>query len=127
MIRKGKYASYEGKEFRFMNPKGNYVELISHNRKDKNNGFKHYDENIYIKKVPIEDLDALFYIHPKAKYKGELFPVSNGKDGKVLLDTSDAELAKKFGFERTDKYMYSKYVNEDEVEIVEEKKPYSIY
>ncbi len=56
-----------------------------------------------------------------------MFPASeDGKTGKVLLDTTNTELAKKMDFERTDKYMYSKYVEWDEVEIIEERKPYSL-
>ncbi|SNT02660.1 hypothetical protein SAMN05444672_10563 [Bacillus sp. OK838] len=35
----------------------------------------------------------LFSINPYAEYKGELFPVSEEITGKVLLDTTDTELA----------------------------------
>ncbi|GAB6257747.1 hypothetical protein PSKAS_32690 [Peribacillus sp. N1] len=56
-----------------------------------------------------------------------MFPASQErKTGKVLLDTTNTELAKRMGFERTDKYMYSKSVKWDEVEIIEERKPYSL-
>lgn len=49
----------------------------------------------------------LFSINPYAEYKGELFPVSEERTtGKVLLDTTNTELAIKMGFERTDKYIY---------------------
>ncbi|KQU23299.1 hypothetical protein ASG65_02935 [Bacillus sp. Leaf13] len=91
------------------------------------NGFTHYKDNIYTKIVQVNEVNELFFINPYAKYKGELFSASEeGKTGKVLLDTSNTELAKKMGFERTDKYMYSKYVEWDEVEIIEERKPYSV-
>ncbi|MFS0889799.1 hypothetical protein AB3M94_13365 [Peribacillus frigoritolerans] len=42
------------------------------------------------------------------------------------MDTTNTELAKRMGFERTDKYMYSKSVKWDEVEIFEERKPYTL-
>jgi hypothetical protein len=56
-----------------------------------------------------------------------VFPASEERrTGKVLLDTTNTELAKRMGFERTDKYMYSKSVKWDEVEIFEERKPYTL-
>ena len=59
--------------------------------------------------------------------KDELFTASEeGGTGKVLLDTTDTELAKEMDFERTDKYMYSKIVEWDEVEIIEQKKIFSL-
>ena len=45
----------------------------------------------------ISDVDKLFFISSYAKYKGELFTASEeGGTGKVLLDTTDTELAKKW-------------------------------
>jgi hypothetical protein len=128
MIRKGEYTIYNGKEYRFIeSDKVEFIELISNDKKDMDNGFTHYKNNIYTKMVHINQVNELFSINPYAKYKGELFPASeDGKTGKVLLDTTNTELAKKMDFERTDKYMYSKYVEWDEVEIIEERKPYSL-
>ncbi|MCT4475605.1 hypothetical protein N0U24_00340 [Peribacillus frigoritolerans] len=126
MIRKGKYAIHNGSEYSFSLLEDKSIRLISHKHADLSQGFKHLDENIYIKNVSVEEVD-LFKINSKAIYKGELFPASEErKTGKVLLDTTNTELAKKMGFERTDKYMYSKYVEWDEVEIIEERKPYSL-
>ncbi|MFF2458271.1 hypothetical protein [Peribacillus simplex] len=127
MIRKGKYAMYNGDEYSFRLLEDKSIRLISNKQSDLSHGFKHLDENIYIKNVSVEEVENLFKINSKAKYKGELFSVSeDGKTGKVLLDTTNTELAKKMEFERTDKYMYSKYVDWDEVEIIEERKPYSL-
>ena len=39
MIRKGKYASYHGEEYRFRVLDGNRIKLISNNPSDVNNGF----------------------------------------------------------------------------------------
>ena len=127
MIRKGKYAMYNGGEYSFRLLEDKSIRLISNKQSDLSQGFKHLDENIYIKNVSVEEVENLFKINSKAKYKGELFSASeDGKTGKVLLDTTNTELAKKMEFERTDKYMYSKYVDWDEVEIIEERKPYSL-
>ena len=54
-----------------------------------------------------------------------MFGAFNGENGKIFLSTPYLKLAEKYGFERTDKYLYSKYVNLDEVEIIEERKPFS--
>ncbi|MGW6298341.1 hypothetical protein [Peribacillus butanolivorans] len=104
MIRKGKYAMYNDSEygFRLLEDKS----IISNKHADLSQGFKRLDENIYMKNVSVEEVENLFKINSKAKYKGELFSASEeGKTGKVLLDTINTELAKKMGFERTDKYI----------------------
>ncbi|WP_144550374.1 hypothetical protein [Peribacillus simplex] len=127
MIRKGKYAMHNGSEYNFNLLEDKSIRLISHKQADLSQGFKHLDENIYIKNVSVEEVENLFKINTKAKYKGELFPASEERNtGKVLLDTTNTELAKKMGFERTDKYMYSKSVERDEVEIIEVRKTYSL-
>ncbi|CAH0178061.1 hypothetical protein [Peribacillus simplex] len=126
MIRKGKYAIHNGSEYSFSPLEHKSIRLISNKHADLSQGFKHLDENIYIKNVSVEEVD-LFKINSKAIYKGEVFPASEERrTGKVLLDTTNTELAKKMGFQRTDKYMYSKSVEWDEVEIIEERKPYTL-
>ncbi|MED3908469.1 hypothetical protein P4597_04615 [Peribacillus simplex] len=124
MIRKGKYAVHNGSEYSFNLLEDKSIRLISHKQADLSQGFKQLEENIYIKNVPVEEVESFFKINSKAKYKGELFPATEErKTGKVLFDTTNTELAKKMGFERTDKYMYSKSVEWDEVEIIEEREP----
>ncbi|ULM97655.1 hypothetical protein L8956_02605 [Peribacillus frigoritolerans] len=126
MIRKGKYAIHNGSEYSFSLLEDKSIRLIS-KYADLSQGFKHLDENIYIKNVSVEEVENLFKINSKAIYKGELFPASEeSKTGKVLLVTTNTELAKRMGFERTDKYMYSKSVEWDEVKIIEERKPYTL-
>ncbi|TFH58470.1 hypothetical protein [Peribacillus frigoritolerans] len=125
MIRKGKYAIHNGSEYSFSLLEDKSIRLISNKHADLSQGFKHLDENIYIKNVSVEEVENLFKINSKAIYKGEVFPASEERrTGKVLLDATNTELAKKMGFERTDKYMYSKSVEWDEVKIIEERKPY---
>ncbi|MFJ7310604.1 hypothetical protein [Peribacillus frigoritolerans] len=127
MIRKGKYAIHNGSEYSFSLLEDKSIRLISNKHADLSQGFKHLDENIYIKNVSVEEVENLFKINSKAIYKGEMFSASEErKTGKVLLDTTNTELAKKMGFERTDKYMYSKSVEWDEVEIFEERKSYTL-
>ncbi|MDM5282390.1 hypothetical protein [Peribacillus frigoritolerans] len=127
MIRKGEYTIYNGKEYRFIESKSKgLIELISNNKEDMNYGFIHNKDNIYKKVISLNEVEKLFLIHSFAKYKGELFGASNGENGKILLATPHLKLAEKYGFERTDKYLYFKNVNLDEVEIIEERKPFSL-
>lgn len=127
MIRKGEYTIFNGKEYRFIESESKgFIELISNNKEDMNYGFIHYKDIIYIKVISLNEVEKLFLIHSFAKYKGELFGASNGENGKILLSTPHLKLAEKYGFERTDKYMYSKSVEWDEVEIIEERKPYTL-
>lgn len=116
-------AIHNGSEYSFSLLEDKSIRLIS-KYADLSQVFKHLDENAYIKNVSVEEVD-LFKINSKAIYKGEVFPASEERrTGKVLLDTTNTELAKRMGFERTDKYMYSKSVEWDEVKIIEERKPY---
>ena len=127
MIRKGEYTIYNGKEYRFIESKSKgFIELISNNKEDMNYGFIHYKDNIYTKVISLNEVEKLCLIHSFAKYKGELFGASNGGNGKILLSTPHLKLAERYGFKRTDKYLYSKNVNLDEVEIIEERKPFSL-
>jgi len=128
MLRKGEYTIYNGKEYRFIESDTvEAVELISNDKNEMDNGFTYYKNNIYTKIVGLDEVKELYSINPYAIYKEEVFPASQErKTGKVLLDTTNTELAKRMGFERTDKYMYSKSVKWDEVEIIEERKLYSL-
>ncbi|MGE7595283.1 hypothetical protein ACQKM1_19010 [Peribacillus frigoritolerans] len=126
MIRKGRYTIHNGSEYSISLLEEKSLRLISNKHADLSQGFKHFDENIYIKNVSVEEVN-LFKINSKAIYKGEVFPASEERrTGKVLLDTTNTELAKRMGLERTDKYMYSKSVEWDEVKIIEEGKPYTL-
>ncbi|YCI77548.1 hypothetical protein M1D47_02565 [Bacillus sp. R1-10] len=128
MLRKGEYTIYNGREYRFIESDTvEAIKLISNDKKDMENGFTYYKKNIYTKIVGVNEVKEFYSINPYAVYKGEVFPASEErKTGKVLLATTNTELAKRMGFERTDKYMYSKSVKWDEVEIIEERKPYSL-
>lgn len=111
-MRKGTYAGYKGKEFRFIEGEKNTIKLISNEINDSRFGFTASNKNndVYSKVVDIEETDYLVYITPFATYKGYEFPASNSSEGKILLDTNNIEIAKKLGFEQTDKYLYSKIV-----------------
>jgi len=127
ILRKGTYAGYKGKEFRFIEGENN-IKLISNNINDSKLGFTPSSKNndVYSKIVNVEETDYLVYITPFATYKGYEFPASKSSEGNILLDTNNKEIARKLGFEQTDKYLYSKIVSKSEVEITENKKQYTL-
>ncbi|MGJ3193107.1 hypothetical protein [Peribacillus frigoritolerans] len=125
MIRKGEHTIYNGKEYRFIEYESEgFIVLKSNNKEDMNYGFIHYKDNIYTKVISLNEVEKLFLIHSFAKYKGELFGMARVEN--ILLATPHLKLVERYGFKRTDKYLYSKNVNLDEVEIIEERKLFSL-
>ncbi|HHT6620907.1 TPA: hypothetical protein ACSZIW_14770 [Listeria monocytogenes] len=89
----------------------------------KESDFQKYADGIYEKEIDLEQLENLYYIIPKAVYEGNNFMIRpNMKNEGICLGTNDSELAKELKFERTDKYLYEKWVPESEIEIMEERK-----
>ncbi|WP_026692775.1 hypothetical protein [Peribacillus kribbensis] len=130
-MEKGTFAKYTSKIFRVSNIDGDSIRLVSENQADLNNGFKEkiypssYKDSanlprLYIKEIKKAELDELYEVDYKARYKGNIYNLSFNKAGSQFrLGTTDAELAKQNGFERTDKYYYEKVVDQDEIEILE--------
>ena len=58
MIRKGKYASYDGEEYRFRVLDDNGIKLISNNPSNINNGFTPINQTTFTKVVNISDVTA---------------------------------------------------------------------
>ncbi|PKR82386.1 hypothetical protein [Heyndrickxia camelliae] len=130
-MEKGIFAKYTNKIFRVSNIDGDIIRLVSDDQADLNNGFKEkiYPSNykdsanlprIYIKEINKAEIDEIYEVDYKAKYKGNIFNLSFSNSGSQFrLGTNNAELAKQNGFERTDKYYYEKIVNQDEIEVLE--------
>lgn len=132
-MRKGLFAKYKESNYQAEILSDSLIKLVSSEVKDKELGFnlKIYPEyykdaknlpKLYLKEVNRNDIIELFEVFPKSRYKGHEFNVSREKNGNVNIGTVDATLAKKMGFERTDKYYYEKWVPKNEVEIFEERK-----
>ncbi|MCC5804371.1 hypothetical protein [Rossellomorea vietnamensis] len=98
---------------------------MSENQSNLNNGFKEkiYPSNynnsanlprLFISEVKKEEIDEIYEIDYKAKYRGNMFNLSISKTkAQFKIGTVDAELARRNGFERTDKYYYEKEVGGD--------------
>lgn len=129
-MEKGTFAKYINKVFRVSNIENGIIRLVSEDRSDLNNGFieKIYPSNykdraylpkLYIKEVKKEEIEEIFEIDYKAKYKDNIFNISSNKIGsQYRIGTTDAEIAQQNGFNRTDKYYYEKLVNQDEIDIL---------
>lgn len=129
-MEKGTFAKYTNKVFRVSNIDNDNIRLVSEDQTDLNNGFKEkmYPSNfkdsanlprLYIKEVKKSEIDEIYEVDYKAKYKGNIFNLSfNNVGSQFRLGTNNAELAKQNGFERTDKYYYEKIVNQDEIEVL---------
>ncbi|MBU5465781.1 hypothetical protein KQI49_02930 [Virgibacillus sp. MSJ-26] len=131
-MRNGLYADYLKKVYQVSDIDGDKIRLVSKDKNDKELGFKlkvypdFYKEKenlprLYIKEVIKKDLNDLFELSTLAIYKNNKFEfISKSKD-RVLLGTTDAALANKLKFDRTDKYYYEKWVSIEDVELFEEK------
>ncbi|MEN2667018.1 hypothetical protein [Listeria aquatica] len=124
MIKSGKFGIYRGNEYRIISDESDQYYIATRDKNKIDNSFiDKYDSGLYRKSINLNSLDSYYEIEPKAIYHGIHFPVRTKiLNHQVCLGTGDANLARKMKFERTDKYFYEKWVSEDEVQIVEEKK-----
>lgn len=123
MIRKGFYGIYHGIEYEITEDMNDNLQIKTEDKSKITSDFEDtYNSGLFTKTINKSELSEFYYIIPRAEYKGEKFNVSTRhKDNLLLLGTKDANLAKKLGFERTDKYYYEKWVPVSEVKLIEEK------
>lgn len=122
------YAIYNGKEYRVSEQDG-YARLVSNDPVDLNLGFseKNIGENlksrIFVKLVSPPEVCEVYDISTYALYKGFEFPVIGKNDqGYILFSGGYSELMDKLEFSRTDKYGYEKIVEEENLDLIYEKK-----
>lgn len=129
-MKKGLFAKYKGQFYQADVQNDSTIRLISKRPADIRMGFnakeypKYYKNNtelpvLYIKDVNKNELEELVKIENKFKYKGYEFDISIEREGKYYIGTTDASIANRLNFERTDKYYYEKWVSSDEGELVE--------
>ncbi|GGB67773.1 hypothetical protein [Fictibacillus barbaricus] len=123
MIKRGKYTSYNNKEYSIGKEGDDWVNLVSKDSKDLNNGFQPHplDKAVFVKKVSRNKLDKIYKITPYAIYKGYKLSIGGETDGKILLGTGEVKIADALGFNRTDKYFYEKWIDNKDLKIMEEK------
>lgn len=123
-IRNGFYTKYEGKEYKISKNASQFIELISDDVNDLQNGFIkfHHDYDIYKKQIDIKNIKYVYYINTFGVYKKKKFPICNyetEKQYRLLSDSSQEAID--FGFTITNKGESEKWVDKSEVAIFEEK------
>lgn len=72
MFRKGTYANYKGKEYKFTEAEEQEkIELISYDSNETKKGFVLYSPGVFIKEVEVSDVDEMYYIDQLFNYQGE--------------------------------------------------------
>lgn len=112
---------YREKEYRFTFT-GDQIKLLCTEENSDPTFIKHQRGSyiVYYKLVNKEDLTELYEINSYAIYEGEIFQVT-ALNGGYEITTSDQELAYRHNMKRSDKYAYTLFVSERDVEIYEEK------
>ena len=123
MIKNGKYCTFKNLEYELtMDMDGNLL-IISKDPLLLKEGFIDvYESGVYSKVVKSSELSNCHRVSIKGKIKGEIVNVYREDKYNYYVGTSDAEVARKLGLERTDKYYYEKWVPKNEVGIFEERK-----
>ncbi|OSI13718.1 hypothetical protein BWD09_12760 [Neisseria dentiae] len=126
-VKSGRYAIYNGKEYRISKIDGHY-EIISNDEKDLEKGFIEYkpekklNPRIFFKIVIPSEIKEVYAINTYAIYKGFEFPVRYEEEGEYILVADYSPLIEKLQFDRVDKYGYEKKVKKEELDLVFEKK-----
>ena len=122
-IKKGMYGLHKGKEYKLYANENRSYNLISNNQKDIEEGFMEKYPDTYVKNVQRHEIGCVLQITPIAFYQSEKFDLLKLlNEDKVLLGTSSAISAERFGFYRMDKYYYSKEVLKNNITINKERK-----
>jgi hypothetical protein len=116
----GKRAIYQNREYEFQSGENNICMLISHDPKDMEDGFVQVDENRYIKRVRLEDLESVFEMKTVVKYKGDKFNGTVIKGNQIMLVSTDPDLYEKYNMKMFDRYDYFMEVNIDDVDSITE-------
>jgi hypothetical protein len=118
-IKKGRYAIYQGKEYKLYKNKDGTYNLVTNTNQD---GFIEEYDNTFVKTIERREIERIIQVNPVAIYKNEQFGVKRSTNpNMVVIGTPKATLAKELGFNRTDKYYYEKEVPISTVELLEEK------
>lgn len=130
----GQYAIYKGEIYK-MRVVGNEVEIISNLNKSIKYGFKQLkfeqgfiSKTIYVKRVPINELDNAYELKYRVIYKGiEFIPWAVGRfildNDKILLGTNDEKIAVSYHFEKIEQFVFKKEVSLEEIDkLIEIKK-----
>lgn len=122
MIRNGNYCIYNGIEYELSEDMDDNLIIFSENPSSlEEQGFiDQFNSGVYSKVVNTSELTKCYRITTKGKLNGKFVNISNENDNEYYVGTSNADIAKYIGAERTDKYYYEKWVPKERVEVFEE-------
>lgn len=124
LIKKGYFGVYHNTEYKVIEDMEDNLLILTKDLSKVTIGFVDiYGTGVYTKKIDRDELSEFYYIEPEAMYMGKTFNIGlPEKDEKICLGTDNASDAQKYGFKRTDKYYYEKWVSKNDVKISETKK-----
>ncbi len=124
MVRKGRFARLNGKEYALISFQHQYY-LKSNDRSDIELGFEERQENAgeFIKKVSIENLEDAYEIFPFSILKGHRFAIEgqDKENGTIKLVTSNPFVSKKVAVRPYGKDEYIIELPHDQVVIEEDR------
>ena len=124
MIRKGRFAVLDGREYVLFSYQRQYY-LRSENPYDLQNGFikMKSDEKVFIKQVSAQELDDAYEIFPFAIVGSYRFSVMgyNEKSGTVVLVTNNPFVKKKINVRPYGQYEYIIEIPHEDIQISEDR------
>lgn len=122
MMRNGKYAKYNGKEYELSRDMDGNLIIITDNVRLVDKTFEDiYNTGVYSRIVEDVDLSEVYRVDSYVIIDGMKLSIRKETDSGYIIGTNDYGVAQKLNFERVDKYGYEKYIDKKGLEIIEEK------
>ncbi len=120
-MRNDSYASYHGKEYRLAKIDGSF-ELITNSCAEK--GFAPYTKDIYVKKIPTEDISHAYHVGTFCSFKGHRFAIWREENDILVIFTTDRDLLAPLNLLEVERGVYETQVTPDELDSIwEEREP----
>ncbi|MBB4826616.1 hypothetical protein HNO89_003897 [Sporosarcina luteola] len=126
MIRKGRFAIWNGKEYALVSYQRQYY-LQTEDVSEERNGFERMSgkEHVLLRPISVKELQDAYEIIPYTMIKGYRFAVEgvNQANGKVALVTNNPFVKGKVDVRPYGKYEYIIELPEDQVDFLEDRLP----
>jgi len=120
-MKNGMFCIYKGNEYEVnKDMKCNYV-LITKDEKIIDSDFiDKYQSGTYSKVVNLSELNKCYKIITKGIINEESVNIEKENDLYYFVGTSNSDIARDLGLNRTDKYYYNDWIPKEKVKIIEE-------
>lgn len=125
--KKGLYAIYNDKEYK-LKKRGEEYYIISRDPSEVKRGFINYvniagqvENDIFMKKVNINEIQEAYKVEMWARYHGKEFFVMGIDNGEVLITTENTRIAEELNFKFVEPFVYDKHVRLEDLDEVIEK------